>query len=246
MLSIIYKKGKGMKNQALHPRTAVINKSQKNRSKKSRIDALTWLSNTFPNAFNNDQNIFPLKSGIMQDILAHADKAAVHGISKSKLREAVVLFTRRVDYLTCLKAREMRIDLEGNAIEPVSEQDAEHAASKIKKRVEKSAKNARKNMSGKILPHVNPPPNKVAQNSTGNNIPRTAYSAAPKIEDNYMPTYPHRTPAAYNTQPLQTSARAESVVVKRKTTRAFDPDAVARLKEKLGLSRKTEAETDVG
>ena len=41
---------------------------------------------------------------------------------KGKLREAVVLFTRRLDYLTCLKAREMRIDLEGNIAGEVTEE----------------------------------------------------------------------------------------------------------------------------
>lgn len=231
-----------MKNQELHPRTAVINKSQKNRSKKSRIDALAWLSKTFPKAFNNDINIYPLKAGIMQDILAQADKAAEHGISKSKLREAVVLFTRRVDYLTCLKAREMRIDLEGNPVEPVSEQDAEHAALKIKKRVEKSAKNARKNMMTKTSAQAAPSFNKTT--TSANTSTRSSYQFAAKTDDNFMPIYPPRAPVVnHNVQQAQ-PARAEAVVVKRKTTRAFDPDAVARLKEKLGLSKKAEVEKE--
>lgn len=231
-----------MKNQELHPRTAVINKSQKNRSKRSRIDALAWLSNTFPQAFNNDQNIYPLKAGIMQDILAYADQAAQQGISKSKLREAVVIFTRRVDYLACLKAREMRIDLDGNAVEAVSEQDAEHAALKIKKRVEKSAKNARKNTLAKSSSQSN----KTMQSNPGNTLARASYPAAAKTEDNFMPVYPPRAPLAAYSPQQNPPVRAESVVVKRKTTRAFDPDAVARLKEKLGISRKVEVEQEEG
>lgn len=231
-----------MKNQELHPRTAVVNKSQKNRSKKSRIDALSWLAATFPKAFNNALNIYPLKSGIMQDILQHADKAAEAGISKSKLREAVVLFTRRVDYLTCLKAKEMRIDLEGNTIEIVSDQDAEHATLKIKKRVEKSAKNARKNMTGKMTPHVNTAAYKSTSSHSSYASTRTAQQSVPRSNENYTPTYPARAPV-YSPQVPQ-PIRAESVVVIRKTTRAFDPDAVARLKEKLGLSRKVEIDQE--
>lgn len=228
-----------MKNQELHPRTAVINKSQKNKSKRKRIDALHWLAQTFPKAFNNDLNIYPLKAGIMEDILAYADKAQQQGISKSKLREAVVIFTRRVDYLACLKAREMRIDLQGTPVEPVTEQEAEHAASKIKKRVEKSAKNARKNMLGKIAAS---PSAKVGSTNTS---VRAAYTSPPKAYDNSLPIYPPRAPIAYNNTPqTQPSVRAESVVVKRKTTRNFDPEAVAKLKEKLGLSRKAEKEAD--
>lgn len=68
----------------------------------------------------------------MSDILQHAEKAEQVGISKSKLREAVVLFTRRLDYLACLKAREVRIDLHGNPVAEVTEEEAEHASMKIK------------------------------------------------------------------------------------------------------------------
>nr|WP_253664881.1 ProQ/FinO family protein [Legionella micdadei] len=139
-----------MRRQELHPRTAVINKTQKNKSKKARNEALSWLAVTFPQVFDNSLRIRPLKTGIMHDILAYADKAQEAGISKSKLREAVVLFTRRIDYLTCLKAREMRIDLDGNPVAMVTEEEAERAAVKIKKRVEKSARNARKNLLSKV------------------------------------------------------------------------------------------------
>lgn len=140
-----------MRKQELHPRTAVINKNQKNKSKKARSDALLWLASNFPAAFDNSLCIRPLKVGIMEDILLHADKAAECGISKSKLREAVVLFTRRLDYLACLKLREIRVDLHGNEVAEVSADEADHAAAKIKKRVEKSVRNARKIMAEKTV-----------------------------------------------------------------------------------------------
>jgi hypothetical protein len=76
------------------------------------------------------------KTSLMSRILRHAEQAMVCGISKSKLREAVVLYTRRLDYLACLKARELRVDLMGNPSIQVSEEDAERAALKIKKRIE--------------------------------------------------------------------------------------------------------------
>ncbi|MCX7090820.1 MAG: ProQ/FinO family protein [Legionellales bacterium] len=133
-----------MRKQILHPRTAAINQKQKNQSKKNRLDALHWLQTTFPAAFDNRTQIRPLNVGIIHDILRHADQTDGLTISKSKLREAVVLYTRRLDYLACLKARELRIDLLGNVSVPVSEEEAEAAALKIKKRVEKSIKNAKK------------------------------------------------------------------------------------------------------
>ncbi len=212
-------KGTRMRKQELHPRTAVINQKQKNLSKKARLDALSWLAATFPKVFDNSVSIQPLSIGIMADVLAHADKAAEAGISKSKLREAVVLFTRRIDYLTCLKAREMRIDLQGNPVTPVTEEEAALAATKIKKRVEKSAKNARKNL---IAPPVSKPL-----------TPRPA----PEFH------YPERAPAFSVQNSIAPATRSASVTVTHKQTRQFDPDAVARLKEKLGLSRSKGVET---
>lgn len=214
-----------MRKQELHPRTAIINKKQKNQAKKARHDALEWLAATFPAAFDNRVSIRPLKLGIMDDIFAHSDAAAAEGISKSKLREAVVIFTRRIDYLTCLKAREMRIDLHGNPMEPVTEEDASNAALKIKKRVEKSAKNARKNIA-----------TKVPKQSTFKSPSQPHSSAEPTT----IPYYPERLPAFGVQHNTTAPTRAASVVVKHKAARAYDPDAVARLKEKLGLSLKKE------
>lgn len=212
-----------MRKQELHPRTAVINQKQKNLSKKARMDALSWLAATFPKAFDNTVSIQPLNLGIMSDILTYADKAGEVGISKSKLREAVVLFTRRLDYLTCLKAREMRVDLQGNPVAQVTEEEAVLAAAKIKKRVEKSAKSARKNLSSVS---IKPFSQKHAQQSV----------AHPPAHE-FVPYYPERAPA-FSVQSSAPQARATSVTVTHKQSRQFDPDAVARLKEKLGLSRK--------
>lgn len=213
-----------MRKQELHPRTAVINQKQKNLSKKSRLDALSWLAITFPCAFDNTVCIRPLGLGIMADILAHADKANAAGISNSKLREAVVLFARRIDYLTCLKAREMRIDLDGNAVAQVTEEEAALAAAKIKKRVEKSAKNARKN----LIPPVFTKPSAQRQMN--------------QPAQEFTPYYPERAPAYSVQNSAAPTTRITSVTVTHKQTRQYDPDAVARLKEKLGLSRKN-AET---
>lgn len=218
-----------MRKQELHPRTVVVNKIQKIQSKNARTDALLWLASQFPAAFDNSLRIRPLKMGIMDDILVHADKAAAEGISKSKLREAVVVFTRRLDYLACLKLREMRIDLQGNEVAEVGAEEAKHAAAKIKKRVEKSVRNARKLLA-----------EKTSGQFTSNQLP-TSYPTKvlnQSTTDDYLPTYPARSYAAQVT-PSQ-PARVSAVVVKHKTTRQYDPDAVARLKEKLGLSRSLE------
>lgn len=205
-----------MKNQPLHPHTAAINHKQKIHATLARFDALSWLTQKFPKAFDNTTSIQPLKIGIMHDILAYAEQAQSAGISKSKLRQAVVVFTRRIDYLACIKAREMRIDLEGNPVAQVSEEEAEIASLKIKRRVEKSAKNARKMLA-----------NKPTHQKTSKSRASTP-----------TPTIPHEPEirSSFSAQPA--ASRTSAVVVKRRSARTFDPSAVARLKEKLGLAQK--------
>lgn len=218
-----------MRKQELHPRTAVINKIQKNKSKKARSDALVWLAATFPSAFDNSIRIRPLKLGVMEDLLQYADQAAAVGISKSKLREAVVLFTRRLDYLACLKAREVRVDLQGNEVSTVTEEEASYAAAKIKKRVEKSLRNARKIAAENSASYG-------STQSISSGFSAKAQSQSNASSEEYFPIYPPRS-NLYNSAPAQQPAKTSAVIIKHKTTRQFDPNAVARLKEKLGISR---------
>ena len=211
-----------MRKQELHPRTAVINKDQKNKSKKARMDALSWLAANFPAAFDISLRIYPFKIGIMDDILLYADSAAEAGISKSKLREALVLFTRRIDYLACLKLREKRIDLQGNQVGQVSEEEAKHAAEKIKKLIEKNIKNSRKALVEK----------------TSINF-QSAANQSVNVEENF-PCYPHRSSLYNSTLNSSIQPKTATVIVKHKAVKHYDPEIVARLKEKLGLSQNTE------
>lgn len=218
-----------MRKQDLHPCTAIVNQKQKNLSKKARLQALAWLTETFPHAFDNRLRMSPLSVGIMDDILVYADEAAKAGISKSKLREAVVLFTRRIDYLTCLKAREMRVDLQGQAVSQVTESEAAVASAKIKKRVEKNAKSARKILNSQSNVRV--------EQSRFSNASLPAPSAT-----EYSPYFPERPPAFSVENSIAPTSSITSVRVTHKQTRQYDPAAVARLKEKLNLSRRKETE----
>jgi ProP effector len=218
-----------MNKRVLHPYTAYINSKQKTQCKLARLDALRWLAEKFPRAFNNQLEIQPLKIGIVLDVLRYSDEAQAEGFSKSKLREAIVVFTRRIDYLACLKAREMRIDLEGNLTTQVTEEEAMNAALKIKRRIEKSAKNARKNSEEK---------NTKTHTFKKSASPRTYAATPPKLLD--KPMTPHQYPT-YSVH-LQ-STEADKALVKKpsiiiKPSRTFDPEAVAKLKQKLGLAHK--------
>lgn len=220
-----------MRRQELHPRTAIVNKAQKNQSKLAKNKALAWLIKTFPKAFDTSLSIQPLKIGIMEDILIHAMQAHEAGISRSKLREAVVLFTRRIDYLACVKAREMRINLEGHAVAQVSDDDAEKAAIKLRKKVEKSARARQQSLeqSNELLAN--------AKTKSSASL----LASLPLNQDN--PHYIER-PPSFNSLNANLAAPSKPTAVIVKSSRQYDPDAVARLKEKLGLSRKAERDKE--
>lgn len=202
-----------MSHKKLHPLTAILNQKQKHQSKIERLKALHWLAKKFPEAFNNQLKIRPLKTGIMHDLLAYTDEAAKEGISKAKLREAVVTFTRRVDYLTCLKAKEMRIDLHGNPTAFVTQDEAEKAALKIKNRVEKATRHAQQNIANKVAQYY--------QKQT----------AAPRRK------FHEKGNVLYSTPPATTS-HTPSITVKRKFTTSVHAQTVTRLKERLGLTEE--------
>jgi ProP effector len=196
-----------MKKNQLHPRTEDINLKQKVQCRQERAKALNWLVEKFPKAFNTSESIHPLRIGIMDEILEYAFEAQQAGISKSKLRQAVVVFTRRIDYLACLKAQECRINLFGEACEAVTEEESLMAAQKIKKRIEKNIKNQKK-----------------AQEPAYIKTYQSAY-------DNH-----HRT----HVSEKEVASKKIEIVFKNKAIRNFDPEAVSRLKSKLGLSTKVE------
>jgi ProP effector len=200
-----------MKKNQLHPRTESINVKQKNHCRLARLQALRWLVARFPKAFDTTEQIYPLSVGVMADVLSYAKEAELSGISKSKLRQAIVVFTRRIDYLTSLKLGGVRINLEGEVCGVVTEEQAMAAALKIKKRVEKSVRNQKRA------------------------VFLEAQAARLAVE-------PYRTRSferEHDNDHTLGSKKTE-IVFKNKTTKAVDPNAVERLKSKLGLGLRKE------
>lgn len=213
-------------NKLEHPRTTQIKRQQKEEANKARIDTLKWLASTFPEAFNTERRVRPLKIGIMQDILDYIEKHRPENISKTKIRQVVVMFTRRMEYLVCLKCRNHRVDLDGQFAGQVTEEEAEKAAAKIKQRMEQSlttTAHTAKKTSKKTTYH------REAQAENSHFNPTDAYQARNQSHSQYL-AEPETTPA---------NPTATQVTIKRKISRRIDPDAVARLKAKLGISKET-------
>lgn len=121
------------KVRSFHPLNLHLENKQHHKRIAARQLALRWLAETFPAAFDTREKIAPLKIGILQDIILEHARLGAHTVSISKLREALRVFTRRLDYLTTLKAQEMRIDLYGNPVARVSDSEARQAQYRIRK-----------------------------------------------------------------------------------------------------------------
>lgn len=255
------KKNKDIK-KTLHPNTAMINKTQRDKSREAIRHVLTWLSTTFPKAFDIDGTIRPLKVGILSDILAYANEQGGLPFSMAKLRQALVVFTRRMEYLTCVKMRDIRIDLNGNEVDPVSEDAAKLAVERIKKIIEKNIRSKHKPTTtgarpARFSPRTAPPKrrfphaggqpahnNHHQQGSHYENTPRehgngyhndydAGQSATIKIKKRYIPR-------TYDTNPY--SPNPAPVPEKNYNSESYNTEAstVDRLKAKLGLKPRRE------
>lgn len=137
-----------------HPKTLENVNAQKEASKESLSAATEWLQDTFPNTFFYGREIKPLKIGITKDILEFADNNSDENTpSKSKIRLAVVAYTRQRYYINKLRADVPRIDIEGNEAGIVTEEEAKSAHFKIKRR-NKKAQHKRRPMPGNRRRHT--------------------------------------------------------------------------------------------
>ena len=85
-------------------------------------EALELLYKHFPKCFIKEGDCKPLKIGILEDLRSKIE--GIEGLSISKARAAVRLYTSRLRYHYCCKEGAKRIDLDGNEIDTIS---AEHA-----------------------------------------------------------------------------------------------------------------------
>jgi len=179
------KRKKDSRKSEPHPQTTIVNNIQREKSRAAVRQALSWLSTTFPKAFNVEGAIRPLKVNIDKDILEYAKNNGGLPISMSKFRMALIVFTRRMEYLTCVKMRNMRVDLNGEEVEQVSEEASQLAVLQIKKIVEKSSRIHRKMAPprGKTFPPRRGPsgpgqgPSHHAHSSHGQAAPKRRYTS---------------------------------------------------------------------
>jgi len=101
---------------------------QTDSTRKNRLLIIDWLVEHFPSAFSRKKSeIKPLKIGIFEDIVEFYDRLESPPFSKKALRDALNYYSGSPAYLTSQKAHRARVDLYGNEVELVTEEQAKYA-----------------------------------------------------------------------------------------------------------------------
>lgn len=100
-------------------------------------DIIGFLCETFPMCFFKGNDVKPLKIGIFRDV---ADRLnGDQRVSNRYLRIALRHYTNSWRYLSAVVEEAQRVDLDGQEVETVSAQHAEHAAQQLKESKERAA-----------------------------------------------------------------------------------------------------------
>lgn len=103
--------------------------------KKEKLKIIDWLTEHFPSAFFKKSNqVKPLKIGIYDDIIDFYERLDSPPFSKKLLREALNYYSASPAYLNSQKANTARVDLFGNEVDVVTEEQAKYAHQRFQQR----------------------------------------------------------------------------------------------------------------
>jgi ProP effector len=106
-----------------------------NQTKKEKIKIIEWLVENFPQAFFvKAKNVKPLKIGIFDDIIDFYERLDTPAFSKKLLRESLNYYSSSPAYLSCQKYGVPRVDLFGNEVDIVNEEQAKYAHQRFQQR----------------------------------------------------------------------------------------------------------------
>lgn len=109
-------------------------------TKKNRLMIIDWLIEHFPAAFSRKASqIKPLKIGIYEDILEFYERLDSPPFSKKALRDALNYYSGSPAYLNAQQANTARVDLFGNELDLVTEEQAKYAYQRFQERYKKKA-----------------------------------------------------------------------------------------------------------
>lgn len=108
---------------------------QNENTKKDKLHIIDWLVEHFPNAFFKKGNqVKPLQIGIFDEIIDFYERLDSPPFSKKSLREALSYYSSSPAYLNCQKPNTARVDLYGNEVDVVTEDQAKYAHQRFEQR----------------------------------------------------------------------------------------------------------------
>ncbi|KTD29826.1 ProQ/FINO family protein [Legionella maceachernii] len=108
---------------------------QSETAKKDKLQIIDWLVEHFPSAFfKKASQVRPLQIGIFDEIIDFYERLDTPPFSKKALREALSYYSSSPAYLNCQKANTARVDLFGNEVDVVTEEQAKYAYQRYQQR----------------------------------------------------------------------------------------------------------------
>ncbi len=115
--------------------TDVVTVSETEIKRTSTKEIITYLTEKFPACFSIKGPVKPLKVGIFQDL---AEKLGDdETVSKTRLRQALRHYTSSWRYLKAIKLDVFRVDIDGNDVAKIDEEQANYASKTLKESQEK-------------------------------------------------------------------------------------------------------------
>jgi len=106
----------------------------------STKDIISYLTEKFPECFSVKGQVKPLKVGIFQDLSEKLTNDET--VSKTRLRQALRHYTSSWRYLKAIKLGTYRVDIDGNNVAKIDEDQANYASKTLKESQEKFGKNS--------------------------------------------------------------------------------------------------------
>lgn len=111
--------------------------------KKEKQQIILWLTEHFQAAFFlRAKEVKPLKIGIYEDVMDFYERLNSPPFSKKQIRDSLHYYSSSPAYLLAQKPNAARIDLFGNEVDIVTEEQAKYAHERYQQKyTQKSAKN---------------------------------------------------------------------------------------------------------